>query len=326
MNGTEGKLFGTGRLVTEIREEKGMTIKQFAEALNLRHEVLKRIESDSLPLFPWQLENIKKLLTNPLDRYWLETSADKYGEDTRIAYAKIRRLLRERKYKQAAKKSLINAYLSGYKITREEFPPHVVQLVTLVKIMANDDLTDEEAIKELCDALYLTQITIVRKAEPYIRFDNKIDYYFSFTENNILRKIAFRCHKTGDIETAIAIYECLFENAKNNYMPLDERNYEPVHTAYSLGIIYATNGDYEKSLKMREAGIKFSFKYQSFEYLYRMLYGKANCLMKLFPRDKVLETVTELVKQAYYGSKANKKDEDAEMMKKDAASDFGILV
>jgi len=317
-----GQRHGYGKLITEIREEKGMPLEQFAEMLNLRLETLERLEADALPLYQWQFENIKNLRINPLDEYWLNHQIQAYDLDSKIALAKIRRLYNEKKYKEA--REHIPAFLKEYGLIDPE--PYVSQFVMLIEIAANDKLRHNSTVRRLTEALFLTKPELVHEEKPLVRLNPGEDYYFSRTEISLLSRIAFSLYKMKEYEEAINILEGVFHSMQNSYMPIDEFNHMPASIAHSLSTILGHAGNYERALEVCEFGIEFCRKYNNVDILYKFLSNKGCDYLESKPREEVENIATELIKQSYYGALYVGQYRDAEIIKKDAADRFGIIL
>jgi len=311
-----GEQLGYGAHVQLVRITSGMTQEQFAKELNISLEILTKIENDSFPIFPQQFNNFQLMRTNPLNDFWQTENICISHPGANIDYVQMRQLFDDGNYKEAQK--LIEPFSQKLHTTRVEISQRLGQFLSLIDISADNKLSSQEYITELMELLESTQ--------PNLKLIPGNDYYFSIDEYNILRQAATKYDELGNSAKAINILECLLQSVQNFYTQTNERRHIPANIAFSLGLMHAKCGNYERAMAVCEIGINFCMQYRNTKYLHNLLYGKANYYMQTQPKEDAKGCAIDLMKRAYYGAKSIDKHEVAEMMKNNAASDFGIIL
>jgi len=297
------------KLIRKIREEKGISKDQICEQLRLTPKVYNDLEDGKVALGRWEIIALLQAIGVPADEYWAIQQNEKEYEHYR-AFREVKRLINKREYAEARKLLPTLEALKNESI-------HLFQFVGYADNKTDETLSDEV----VCNRMLLLMYTVKSDGS----FDeNKVPItMLTDTEVSILIERAYRHFCVGRLDEAIKLTKDLIENRKKFVSAEDELARYLATLYFNLSTMLGRAGKFRECADICIEGIKIAREHDRYSDIPELTFNLANAYRDLGETEEIYKP---LLIRAYYGAHLMNHHKHAELIKKDAKEDFGILI
>lgn len=297
-----------GGVVKQLRKSAKLSQDKLADKLGMDARQLRRIEDGNSSMDIWQFMTALEVMGYSAEDFWLiSLDTDEYEEYR--TYRQLKRLLRDQNY------SRVREILPGFEKGVLSRQPFIRQFIARVKVKVDADISNEEAITKLYEAL---QMSIPKFDEHQIS-----KYRLTYNEINIISDLADKLFETGETGRAIAMNKAVIENRKNSRTSEEDRALLFPSLMSNLSTLLGKAGEYKESLKLCEEAIEICREYNNLRTVPILLNNMASCMRLLGEEEAVYKP--HLIR-AYHCAYAMGNFKTADIIKKDAEEDFGIVI
>jgi len=297
-----------GAIIKKLRKEAKISQKALAEKMFVSEKQFSRYETGESEMSLWVYFSFMEAIGMPSENYWvLYMDSNEYNDY--LKYKKLRRLLRDSKYKEIAK------LLPEFKKTHLSNEKFIKQFIDYLEVLCNEQSDSLTALNRLFD--------IICQSIP--SFDEaKIDTYrMTYNELCIVSSICDLLFNINEDERALSILLKILDGRKKMRTSEDDIPviFPPImcQASNNLGRI----GKIDEALTIAEEGLKIALEYNNIRCVPALLYIIACCKdLKNEPKEEI----KGLLLQAYWGAKMCENLAFAETIKKDAKESFNIFV
>jgi len=250
----------------------GLSQKQLAEILHIDARTLSRIESGSRDLHLWEFVSFMQLMGMPTDDWWvLHLDSQEYSDY--MIYREARKLFRMNKVEEGMK------LLAELEESPAHKHPFVLQYITCSKIFFDEEISDEEALKILFEALRMTR-------EEFDE-NNISEYRLTHSEVSLLIAVASRLDNMGQMDRAIKIYQAMIDRRKDTHISAENKAALFPVLLFNLSTLLGKSGRLREAIKCANDAWETSIEYNNLYQIPQILYNIAKCYYLLGEEERV---------------------------------------
>jgi len=276
-----------------------------AEALHMEPRTYSRIENGTREIRLWEFLALMEVAGKFTEDWWiLYLESKEYGDYA--AYREIKRLLRIGKHKEA--REMLAKLGEGLPSKH----PFILQFVTFVDIFTSKEMSHEDALKGLLEAIKMSKKD----------FDeSKLSKYrLTYNEIFLLIALATRLCQMGQSDRAIILYEAMIEGRENANTSAEDRGTLLPPMLFNLSNLLKKSGRLKEALKYNNMAREMCIEHNNMRLIPRILCNIAKCYHKMEEEESVYKAYFI---RAYHSAYAIG-DNEAGILIKKYAEELGI--